>query len=447
MIWLESNTENGYQAGKRLSIDKPSPCVMAAGMGGDWLTQWRICNDHRPEKIPMRRNKKPPYRVPLMSEIVKTPWNGFTVASTFSGCGGSSTGYRMAGFKVLYANEFVPIAQESYAANQAPYTHLDGRDIRTVTAASILKLTGLKKGELDLFDGSPPCQAFSTAGKREKGWKTEKVYEHGASQCNEILFYDYIRLLEGLRPRMFIAENVAGLVKGTAKGMFIDFLKKMKEVGYDVACRVLDAKWLGVPQSRTRTIFMGVRNDLKLSPEYPKPLPYQYTVRDAIPWIQGPVTHSNGGFGDTECSLRPSPAITATQCRIRTGRPDDDDKASAEDTSIERFAIGEEYDKLKEGEQSSKYFSPIRADRNKPSPAILASHGNLGMAGVTHPVEKRKFTIDEVKRLCAFPDDFILKGTYAQQWERLGNSVPPVMMFHISSSARRILEAADSKRR
>lgn len=386
------------------------------------------------------RQKKPPYRVPLMSEIVKIPWNGFTVASTFSGCGGSATGYRMAGFKVVYANEFVPIAQESYAANKAPYTHLDGRDIRTVTAASILKLTGLKKGELDLFDGSPPCQAFSTAGKREKGWKTEKVYEHGASQCNEILFYDYIRLLEGLKPRMFIAENVAGLVKGTAKGMFIDFLKKMKEVGYDVACRVLDAKWLGVPQSRTRTIFMGVRNDLKLSPEYPKPLPYQYTVRDALPWITKAV-HDTGGqesFSHGDFTNKPAPAILTGSTPYQV---------HGEDTSIERFAIGAEYDKLKEGEQSSKYFSLIRADRNKPSPAILASHGNLGMAGVTHPVEKRKFTIDEVKRLCAFPDDFILKGTYAQQWERLGNSVPPVMMFHISSSARRILEAADSKRR
>lgn len=389
------------------------------------------------------RQKKPPYRVPLMSEIVKIPWNGFTVASTFSGCGGSATGYRMAGFKVVYANEFVPIAQESYAANKAPYTHLDGRDIRTVTAASILKLTGLKKGELDLFDGSPPCQAFSTAGKREKGWNTEKVYEHGAAQCNEILFYDYIRLLEGLKPRMFIAENVAGLIKGTAKGMFIDFLKKMKAVGYRVICRVLDAQWLGVPQSRTRTIFMGVRNDLKLDPVLPRPLKYRYTVRDAIPWITGPVTHVNGGFGDTECRNRPSPAITATNCRILTPV----DPASIEDTSIERFAIGAEYDNIKEGEQSDKYFSLIRADRNKPSPAILASHGNLGMAGVVHPTEKRKFTIEEVKRLCAFPDDFILRGSYSQQWERLGNSVPPIMMRAVALEACKILKRAKSTRR
>ena len=91
-----------------------------------------------------------------MSEIKELPWNGFKVASTFSGAGGSCTGYRMAGYKVVWANEFVPAAQASYKANCADDSILDCRDIKLVQASEILAATGLKVGELDIFDGSPP---------------------------------------------------------------------------------------------------------------------------------------------------------------------------------------------------------------------------------------------------------------------------------------------------
>lgn len=185
---------------------------------------------------------KPPYRVPSMPEIVAIPWNGLTVASTFSGCGGSCLGYRMAGFKVVWANEFVPAAQDSYRANAAPDCVLDTRDIKEVSADDILAATGFKVGELDLFDGSPPCQAFSTAGKRAKGWGKDKKYEHGACQKNETLFTEYVRLLRGLMPRVFVAENVSGLVKGVAKGYFLEILADLKASGYRVTCRVLDAQ-------------------------------------------------------------------------------------------------------------------------------------------------------------------------------------------------------------
>jgi DNA (cytosine-5)-methyltransferase 1 len=175
-----------------------------------------VQTDGQPELPRQAAPDKPAYRVPSMAEVAAMPWNGFTVASTFSGCGGSCLGYRMAGFKVVWANEFVPAAQESYRANMSSDAILDCRDIRLVQPEEILQATGLARGELDLFDGSPPCQAFSTAGKREKGWGHEKTYEHGASQCNETLFDEYIRLLRGLQPRTFVAENVSGLVKGTA---------------------------------------------------------------------------------------------------------------------------------------------------------------------------------------------------------------------------------------
>lgn len=370
---------------------------------------------------------KPPYRVPLMSEIRAIPWNGFKVASTFSGAGGSCTGYRMAGFKVVWANEFVPAAQASYKANCADDSILDCRDIKLVKSEEILAATGLKKGELDIFDGSPPCQAFSTAGKREKGWGKKKFYEHGASQCNETLFTEYIRLVRGLMPKVFIAENVSGLVKGTAKGYFLEILRDLKASGYRVSCRVLDAQWLGVPQQRQRTIFIGVRNDLNKEPVHPLPLPYRYSVRDAIPWIARAEHDVSGLMLCGDITDKPSPTVMAGRAGSHF--------VEAE-TDISRYAIGAEWDKTKIGEASSKYFSLVKPCPTKPCPTVQASHGEPSIAGIVHPIEKRKFTIAELRRICAFPDDFILCGSYAQQWERLGNSVPPLMMKAVAETVR-----------
>jgi len=398
----------------RINCDRePCPAIMAGGLGGGNCSQYWLSDDGEPVKTAVA--DKPPYRVPLMSEIVALPWNCFKVASTFSGAGGSCTGYRMAGFKVVWANEFVPAAQASYKANAAADCHLDCRDIKFVQPADIFAATGLKQGELDLFDGSPPCQAFSTAGKREKGWGKAKTYEHGAKQCNETLFSEYIRLLRGLMPRTFVAENVSGLVKGTAKGYFLEILRDLKASGYRVTCKVLDAKWLGVPQSRQRTIFVGVREDLGMDPVHPKPLPYLYSVRDALPWIT--TIGISKGFGQAEQVASDRPYHT-----VGTAPQQGDGLARfvEAETDISRYAIGGEWDKLKEGE---------------PCPTVTTKSIS-GAAGVCRPTEKRKFTIAELKRICAFPDDFILCGSYAQQWERLGNSVPPVMMRHIAETIR-----------
>jgi DNA (cytosine-5)-methyltransferase 1 len=318
---------------------------------------------------------KPPYRVPSMEEIRALPWNGYNAISTFSGGGGSSTGYRMAGFRVLWASEFIDAARDTYRANKSDYTIVDGRDIREVSAADILTAIGMQPGELDLFDGSPPCASFSTAGKREKGWGKVKKYSDKAQRTDD-LFFEYIRLLRGLQPKTFVAENVSGLVKGTAKGYFIEIMRELKASGYRVSCKVLDAQWLGVPQARQRTIFVGVREDLGIDPAHPKPLPYRYSVRDALPWIESGAERDNrGAFGN-----------------------------GGDITDI-------------------------------PSPTVLAdSVGTHWMRQSDN--EKRKFSIAELRRICAFPDDYILTGTYAQQWERMGRAVPPVMMAHIAATVR-----------
>ncbi len=369
---------------------------------------------------------KPPYKVPSMEEIRSLPWNGFTAASTFSGCGGSSTGYRMAGFKILWASEFIDAARDSYKANAAPYTIVDGRDIRQVQPEDILKATGLKPGELDLFDGSPPCASFSTAGKREAGWGKVKKYSDKEQRTDD-LFFEFTRMIRGIQPKTFVAENVSGLIKGTAKGYFLEILKELKACGYRVSCKVLDAQWLGVPQARQRTIFVGVREDLGMDPVHPKPLAYRYSVRDALPWIVKAEHDTSEQFSVGDITDRPACTVTTSQHLFATAEPE---------TDITRYAIGAEWDNLKPGEQSDKYFNLVRTDPDKPSPTVCGSHGNSSTAGITHPHEKRKFTIAELKRICGFPDDFILKGTYAQQWERCGRAVPPVMMSHIAATVR-----------
>ena len=444
-------------------------CPTIKGRPADLSVQ----TDDQPESLPEQPTTgKPPYHVPSMIEVAAIPWNGFTVASTFSGAGGSCLGYRMAGFKVVWANEFVPAAQDSYRANMSPDCVLDTRDIKTVTAEEILAATGLKPRELDLFDGSPPCQAFSTAGKRETGWGQKKTYEHGAQQCNETLFDEYVRLLRGLQPKTFVAENVSGLVKGTAKGWFLDVLKALKASGYRVKARLLDAQWLGVPQMRQRIIFVGVREDLYLEPVHPEPLRYRYSVRDALPHLTACKTSAHGFTKETDLNLHgPAPSVTASGGAAYTGHvvqsaallPGDAsavteltgrvgskfkrkkisldgplNTVNAQGAGVQRFELSGRAVHNTGGDP--KYSAGDITDR--PSPAITVGSisrdggGSSNHFNVVDATARRKFTIAELKRICAFPDDFILTGTYAQQWERLGNSVPPLMMRAIAETIR-----------
>lgn len=342
----------------------------------------------------LRGPERPPYAVPTMAEIYDRKTNGFKVVSTFSGCGGSCLGFEMAGYDVLWANEFIPAAQETYRANHRGVI-LNCEDIRKVEARDVLSRIHKEQGEVDVLEGSPPCASFSTAGKREKGWGDVRKYSDTEQRVDD-LFFEFVRLISGIRPKVFVAENVSGLVKGVAKGYFKNILAAMKACDYRVECRQLDAQWLGVPQVRQRVIFVGVRSDLELDPVFPRPLPYRYSVRDAL----------------VGCS----PTIET-------------------EAWIDGQAIGREWDRLKVGGQSDKYFNLVRAPLEDPCPTVTASGGqNSGIACVTHPLVKRKFSIQELKRLCSFPDDFVLTGTYAQQYERLGRSVPPLMMRAVAST-------------
>lgn len=411
--------------------------------------------------------EKPPFRIPTMGEVARARGStGLTVASTFSGCGGSCLGFEMAGYRVLWANEFLPIARESYAANH-PETILDGRDIRKVDARDILEATGLAQGELDVFNGSPPCQAFSSAGQREKGWGKKRDYGNGVKQQNEELFFDYVRLVEGLQPRVFVAENVAGLVRGVAIGFFKLIMQRLTDAGYRVRCKVLDAQWLGVPQTRTRAIFVGVRKDLGLDPEFPKPRSYRYSLREVLPGLAGFQFRQAGGFYNRD-PLKPTrgSSLDAPAQAILSASGDYRviDRVVHETNGGGTFSLGDVTDKpcpailasrpqtyqvfdrdtelssadaqkwrTRKLARSRQWGDPkmIRVDPNEPMPAVLTSSEMFA-----HSSEPRRFTMEELRIICGFPADFELKGTYSEQWARLGNAVPPLMMREISAALR-----------
>ena len=146
----------------------------------------------------------------------------FTVMSTFAGGGGSSTGYRLAGGKILAINEFVPEAQNTYRENYPNTTIVPG-DIKKLTGTYLMEQANIGVSELDILDGSPPCSAFSVAGAmvqggHSKGFNQTKKYSDGKKIENiEDLFFEFLRVAEYIKPKVIVGENVAGLTMGEAK--------------------------------------------------------------------------------------------------------------------------------------------------------------------------------------------------------------------------------------
>lgn len=324
---------------------------------------------------------KPPYRIPSVDDIRALSGSAnLTAISTFAGAGGSSTGYRWAKFSVPWASEFMAAAADTYEANW-PETTVDRRDIRDVPGAQILDTIGMARGDLDLLDGSPPCQPFSMAGRREKNW--HKAVAHGDGTVNrggsEDLVGEWVRLVDELRPRTAVMENVRGLATGKAKGYLIGVMDDVRGLGYNVAAKLLDGQWLGVPQRRVRVFVVAVRDDIG-QPVFPDPFPYRYSIADACPQIVEADIRLWGTDRTTLNVDEPSPTVVATG-----------------------------------------------AQQNRPR-VWENSEG-----------EPRRFKTTELKRLCGFPDDYVLTGSYSEKWARLGNSVPPPMTRAVATKLATLL--------
>lgn len=338
--------------------------------------------------------------VPTLKEINALP-KKFKVFSTFSGVGGSSMGYKMAGIDVIGAVEFLDYQAETYRTNH-PGTKVYQTDIRALSPKEILAELGLKRGELDILDGSPPCSGFSMLGIREKGWGVVKKYGNTEQQVDD-LFMEYARFLHEMQPKVFVAENVPGLVAGKAKGYFKEIFRTLRSCGYDVKAKVMSSKHYGVPQDRERLIFIGVRHGLEIEPSYPKPSSKVITIGQAWEKVKtNPTAHL-----EMMERMDKQKAVKSVISRIP--------KNPKRNINASKIHI------------NGSYFNYTRLSYNAPAPTLIATSG-----GAIHPSFDRTLTIDELKAGSSFPMDFKLLGDYDRQWEGCGRSVPPLMMYEIA---------------
>jgi DNA (cytosine-5)-methyltransferase 1 len=196
-----------------------------------------------------------------LSDLEKVEKNGLKVFSCFACGGGSTMGYKLAGFDVIGANDIDPEMAWHYKTNHNP-KHYYLEDIRKFRQRDDLPK---ELYELDILDGSPPCSSFSMAGSREKGWGKKKQFREGqAEQVLDDLFFDFIELARKLQPKVVIAENVKGMLQGNAKGYVKQIIGLFNVAGYDVQLFLLNAATMGVPQKRERVFFICQRKDLSL---------------------------------------------------------------------------------------------------------------------------------------------------------------------------------------
>ena len=304
-----------------------------------------------------------------------------TVISTFAGCGGSSLGYHWVGFDERLAVEWENNAVETFKLNfpDVPVYH---GDIAQLSADECLRLAGLEKGELDVFDGSPPCQGFSTAGKRKY------------NDPRNSLFIEFARLLNDLQPKTFVMENVTGMVKGYMKQAYLQIMKTLRECGYKAKGQVLNAKYFNVPQSRERVIIIGVREDLGIEPSHPYPKNKPIRFKEAIRGLQQ--------YDEEERGL---PEILLKYAKQHPGGWNTNNKI---------------YYNIKgsiAGAMSTKWLEWNKICGTLPKSEISST-------GIVHPNKERYINLTEAKRIASFPDDFSFLNR-KDGIARIGNSVPP----------------------
>jgi len=289
----------------------------------------------------------------------------------------------MAGYRELLALDFSkwPVATFEKNFPEVPMWH---KDIAQVAAQEILDFCDIKQGELDVLDGSPPSQGFSMAGKSN------------VNDSSNVHLKEYVRLIEGLRPKVFVMENVPGMVQGSMQGRFIEVMQALKATGYRVKCKLMNTANYGVPQSRRRLIWIGVREDLGVEPSFPGHAGRPRTVEEAftaLPANDLVGTHIN------------SPRLEENVSRLRQGHGADE-------------VCG------------GSYFNTIRLALNRPAPTIIKTRNLL------HPTEHRYLSATECKRIASFPDDFQFLGSPTRVWGQIGNAVMPKFMQAVAENIK-----------
>lgn len=324
-----------------------------------------------------------------LADLKSVKPNGIKVMSTFACGGGSSMGYKRAGCEVIAANDIDPEMAWHYKLNIKP-RHYFLCPINELLTKDIPP----ELYELDILDGSPPCSTFSMAGSREKAWGKEKHFREGqAKQVLSDLFFDYLDLVDRLKPKVAIAENVKGMLIGNAKGYTKMVMARFKELGYRPQLFLLNAADCGVPQKRERVFFCAVRDDIDVPP-----LKLAPTHR----WI-------SAGEATSDLQLT---------------------NEEKKDTSVKSGTqIFELLENTKPGDSlgKNKFYGHTKTDSKKPSQTLTA-FPYLQYHWCNTP---RRLTFREFKRLGSFPDDYQAKTDKIGKY-MVGMSVPPKMTEQVA---------------
>ena len=335
----------------------------------------------------------------------------YTAIDLFSGCCGLSRGLKDAGFKVLAAVELDGKARETYALNHGEVPFV-GADIRDVTATHLMKSCGLKRGQLDLMAGCPPCQGFSTLRARRAS-----VAEPDARNG---LIDDFARLTLALRPKMVMMENVPALAKYEK---FLNFVHKLESVGYQVSVEVLNVRHFGVPQRRKRLILSASRVG---PPKLATAADSRVTVRTAIGDLMKP-----GESGDELHDLPSKHRSARVQAMIEAIPKDGGSRHSL--PNVLRLSC----------HANTSGFNDVygRMKWDDVSPTITSGCNNPSKGRFIHPSEDRPITLREAALLQGFPADYrfnILHGKTAIAL-MIGNALPPAFIAaHSKAMAERL---------
>lgn len=310
------------------------------------------------------------------------------VFSTFSCGGGSSMGYKRAGFQVIGNVEIDPRVNALYVANNHPKYNYN-MDLRQFNQISNSELPE-ELFDLDILDGSPPCSTFSMAGKREEGWGVKKQFREGQKkQTLDDLFFVFLETVEKLQPKIFVAENVKGIIQGNAKVYCKRIIEQAKAIGYDVQVFLLNSATMDVPQARERVFFIGNRCGFpKLKMKFNRPLITFGEVRS-----------------EKGVELRPS----KEKQLLELAKPSDKNLGAV----------------CKRVNGKNTFFSSAICYDQLVAPTCVSGFEYI------RGYDKKKFTEVDFRNVQTFPQDYNFGKESAKYV--CGMSVPPNMMAHIAT--------------
>lgn len=319
------------------------------------------------------------------------------VFSCFACGGGSTMGYKLAGFDVIGHNDIDKKMIEVYKVNHNPKFSFH----ESITTFAKRKDLPKELYELDILDGSPPCSSFSMAGNREKDWGKEKKFREGQElQVLDTLFFDFIDLAKELQPKVVVAENVKGLLLGAAKEYVRKIYKAFDEAGYYCQHFLLNASKMGVPQRRERVFFICLRKDLA------KPFLYWQDMFTEIPNLELNFNEAEILFKDVESGILKT-FETISPCDLKY------------------YDICKMGDSIASVHPKGHRFNSIKLHPEK-TPNTIASGSDI-----FHYEQKRKLDKEELCKIGSYPNDYNFvknKPIYL-----IGMSVPPVMTAQIAT--------------